>query len=141
MAGIYDLVAADYPSLEAARTGFDALVAEVRRAAVHVEGVLLAEHDEQGHLRVVSTADARGRLDDGAQPGVALVLALLSGRGGDHPLPARPPGAGAVVALLDHARGTTVPPSLAGCPAELVLTLDERDVADLASGPARPVLS
>ncbi len=141
MTGIYDVVAADYSSVERARTDFDTLVAEVRDGAVRVEGVVLAEHDERGHLRVVATIDDEGRADDEQRPGVALVLALLRGSGGRHPLPARPAGAGAIVALLDHHGRTAVPPPLAGCPAELVLTLDDRDVAALAPGSAESVTS
>ena len=131
MAGIYDVVAADYPSLEAARADFERLCAQARAGTVQVEGVVLAEHDEAGHLRVADAADGRGRSAGREEPGVDLVLTLLGGPAGEHPLPPRHAGAGAVVALVDHLDHAAVPPALAGCPAELVLTLDERDLADL----------
>ncbi len=141
MAGIYDVVAADYPSLEHAREDFEKLVSGAEDGSVRVEGVVLAEHDAEGHLRVVATADGTGRAAGRDQKGVGLVLALLSGPDGEHPLPRRLPGAGAVVALVDHQDHTVVPRALAGCPAELVLTLDERDVAGLLRRPADEALA
>lgn len=131
MAGIYDVVAADYPSLDRARADFVRLCAEAHAGSVLVEGVVLAEHDEAGRLRVVAAADSTGRAAVREQPGVDLVLRVLGGPGGEHPLPRRHAGAGAVVALVDHLDHAAVPPALAGCPAELVLTLDEEDVAQL----------
>lgn len=141
MAGIYDVVAADYPSLEAARADFESLREEARAGSVRVEGMVLAEHDAAGHLRLAEAADGRGATAGREQPGVALVLTLLVGGAGEHPLPRRHAGAGVVVVLVDHLDHAAVPPALAGCPAELVLTLDEADVAALRGRPAGQALA
>lgn len=141
MAGIYDVVAADYPSLEDARADYERLCAEARSGTARVEGLVLVEHDEAGHLRVVAAAGSGGRTAGGRHPGVDLLLTLFEGPGGKHPLPVRPAGSGAVVALVDHLGQTDVPPALAGCSAELVLTLDERDVAALRRRAGRETLA
>lgn len=159
MADIFDVVVADYPSLETAQKDFDALVGCVEDGTVRAEGVVLVEHDENGHVRVDQTADFLGRRGAGWGGGVGIVVGLLSPpmiasvvaegdgegvegtfarhkaeTGMERGLAERlQPGTAAVVALVDHDDRGAAQRSLVHCPAELVLPLDRSGVEELRS--------
>jgi arylsulfatase len=154
---LHDVVVADYPSLEPARSDFDALVREVGIGAVVADGVILVEHDAEGHVRVLETGDHLGRTGEEWDGGVSLVVGLLSpgmlasvvpesaaghvvGRferhqadtGIDRHLGDRlQPGTVAVVAVVDDADRASAQRALAHCPAELLLPVDRKTLDDL----------
>jgi arylsulfatase len=163
VADIFDVVVADYASIDTASEDFAALVRGVEGGTVRSEGVVLAEHDAQGHVRVVQTADFLGRLGAGWDGGVGVVVGLLSpptlasrvagagavaGRlarhqadtGLEEGLAARlRPGTAAVVALVDDEDRAAAQTALAHCPAELVVPLDRAGVEQLKTVLAQAV--
>jgi uncharacterized membrane protein len=154
---MFDVVAADYPSIDTAQQDFDALVRCIEDGTLRCEGVVLVQHDEEGHVRIVETADFLGRRDAGWGGGVGVVIGLLSppmlasvaedattggvvGRFAQHKaetgieqgLAGRlQPGTAAVLALVDDEDRAVAQQALAHCPAELVLPLDRSGVEDL----------
>jgi arylsulfatase A-like enzyme/uncharacterized membrane protein len=74
----FDVIMAAYPSTGPAERDFDALVKLVKDKAVRSEGVILAEHDADGQVRVTQTGDHLGRKGLGWGGGVGLVVGLFA---------------------------------------------------------------
>ena len=78
MGDSFDVIMAAYPSTGPAERDFDALVKLVKDKAVRSEGVILAEHDADGQVRVTQTGDHLGRKGLGWGGGVGLVVGLFA---------------------------------------------------------------
>jgi arylsulfatase len=78
MADSFDVIMAAYPSTGLAERDFDALVRLVKDKAVTSEGVILAERNADGQVRVTQTGDHLGRKGLGWGGGVGLLVGLLS---------------------------------------------------------------
>jgi len=147
----HDVLVAAYPKLDAAREDFDAVTRLVEQKKVHVEGVILVEHHEDGEVSIVTTGDHLGRhgLEWGA--GVGLVVGLLQpellaavavgaagggliGKFADHRLKselseklgeALPPGSAGIIAVARSEDRLALEQAMPGTPAKSVVQTDE----------------
>ncbi len=78
MSDTYDLIMVAYPSADAGRSDFEALVKLVKGKTVKSEGVILVDHDDAGKPRVVETGDHLGRKGMGWGGGVGLLVGLFA---------------------------------------------------------------
>ena len=74
----FELIMVAYPSADAGRSDFDALVKLVEGKTVKSDGVILVDHDDAGKPRVVETGDHLGRKGMGWGGGVGLLVGLFS---------------------------------------------------------------
>ena len=74
----FELIMVAYPSADAGRSDFDALVKLVEGKTVKSDGVILVDHDDAGKPRVVETGDHLGRRGMGWGGGVGLLVGLFS---------------------------------------------------------------
>ena len=78
MGDSFVVIMAAYQSVGVAREDFDALVGLVKGRHIRTEGVILAERDDTGQVKVTQTGDHLGRKGMGWGGGVGLVVGLLS---------------------------------------------------------------
>ena len=157
MSDNYDLIMAVFPSIDAAQKDFDALAALVEDGTVRSEGVILVEHPEDGDVNVTHTADHMGRRGVGWGGGVGVLVGLLSppllasvavggAVGGVVGKFARkkvdsgleeglgenlPPGAAAIVAMVDEDDIVAAQRALGDTPAHSVAHMDGTGLKDL----------
>ena len=78
MGETFDVTTAAYPAAELADRDCDALVRLVQHKVVRSEGVILAEQDAGGRVRVTQTGDHLGRRGLGWGGGVGVVVGLFA---------------------------------------------------------------
>ena len=145
-----DLILAPYPSLEAARGDFEALVQLIEQKTVSSEGVILVEKDHDGDVSVTHTADHLGRKGVEWGGGVGVLVGLFSpallgpavvgaaagglmGKLAKHKVDSGleegmgenlPPGSAAVLAIVDSGDRLATERALANTPAHSVASMD-----------------